>query len=264
VVAISGLVSISFRSLEVAQVIALAQQAGLGSIEWGGDVHVPPGDVETAQRVAAATAKAGLTVSAYGSYYRVGVSETADEPLRFADVLASARALGAPWIRVWAGRGGSARADAAAWAAVVADSKRIADLAGAAGIRIAYEYHGGTLTDSNDSAQRLLDAVDHPQVYSYWQPPNRQDVDYCLAGLQALLDRKRLANLHVFHWTFEPEQIRHPLAAGAEPWSRYLAAIAAADPETERCYSLEFIRGDDAAQCCEDAATLSAWLAGKA
>ena len=68
----SGLVSVSFRSLPPEEIVRLAAGCGLGAIEWGGDVHVPPGDIANAARVGEMTRAAGLAVSSYGSYYRLG------------------------------------------------------------------------------------------------------------------------------------------------------------------------------------------------
>ena len=42
----TGLVSISFRSLSVDEIIDLVKDAGLEAIEWGRDVHAPCDDVE--------------------------------------------------------------------------------------------------------------------------------------------------------------------------------------------------------------------------
>jgi 3-dehydroshikimate dehydratase len=46
-----GLVSISFRPLSVEELIRLVTDVGLEGIEWGGDKHVPHGDLDTARRV---------------------------------------------------------------------------------------------------------------------------------------------------------------------------------------------------------------------
>ena len=42
----SGLVSITFRELNPLEIIRLVSKAGLDGIEWGGDVHVPHGDIK--------------------------------------------------------------------------------------------------------------------------------------------------------------------------------------------------------------------------
>jgi len=119
----AGLTSVSFRKLTVERVVELAAQSGVTGIEWGGDVHVPHGQIGRAEAVAELTRTNGLRVAAYGSYYRAGDSGE----LAFDDVLGSALALGAPLIRVWAGRKGSADADEAYRRTVVDDLKRIAE-----------------------------------------------------------------------------------------------------------------------------------------
>src|SRR5689334_8415517 len=82
-----GLCSVSFRNLSAAEVVALAKQAHLRGIEWGGDVHVPHGEVETAKAVRDLTLAAGLGVPSYGSYYVV--SESEKQGLHFQSVLES-------------------------------------------------------------------------------------------------------------------------------------------------------------------------------
>ena len=130
----AGLVSVTFRQLSPAVIIGLVQRAGLKAIEWGGDIHVPYGDIARAREVRRATEDAGLRVAAYGSYYRVGH----EEPGPFQTALETAVAPGAPAIRVWAGKLWSHEADAAYWGRVVEDSRRIADLAADADVNVAY------------------------------------------------------------------------------------------------------------------------------
>ena len=96
-----GLVSISFRSKSVEEIARAARAAGLEAIECGGDVHVPHGDLDAARNAAEISKKYGLECVHYGSYYKIGYSD----PELFSSVLESARVLGAPIIRVWAGQG---------------------------------------------------------------------------------------------------------------------------------------------------------------
>ncbi|MBD3315040.1 MAG: sugar phosphate isomerase/epimerase, partial [Chitinivibrionales bacterium] len=72
---IPGLVSITFRRLSPSRIVGCAHGAGLASVEWGGDIHAPPGDLARAREVGSMTREAGLAVAAYGSYYRVGENE---------------------------------------------------------------------------------------------------------------------------------------------------------------------------------------------
>ncbi len=46
----AGLCSVTFRALPPERIVALAAAAGLDVIEWGGDVHVPPGRSDTRRR----------------------------------------------------------------------------------------------------------------------------------------------------------------------------------------------------------------------
>lgn len=246
-----GLVSITFRQLSPTQIIDLVGQAQLAGIEWGGDVHVPHGDLSTAKAVGQQTRDAGLAVAAYGSYYRVGHTETGP----FEAVLAAAVALEAPTIRVWAGRQGTAAADEAYWQAIIDDSRYIAELAAAEGITIAYEFHANTLTDTNESTRTLLERVAHPNVRSYWQPPRYSALADNLAGIAIV--EPWLDNVHLFQWHQESGE-RQPLAAGTAAWQQYLQKIREIDGE--RFALMEFVVDDEPARFLEDAATLRQWL----
>jgi 3-dehydroshikimate dehydratase len=243
----TGLVSITFRKLKTNEIIELVKKAGLQGIEWGGDIHVPHGDLKIAQEVGNATRKAGLQVASYGSYYRVGTNENVDEA--FKDVLLSASALEAPTIRVWAGNVGSASADEEIWTKIVEESRFIADMAQEQGISVSYEYHGNTLTDTTDSALRLLEEVSHPNIYTYWQPPIDLDFDGRISGLRAV--KPWLSHIHAFHWV---NREKLELAKGENEWRRYLEEISKVPGD--RYVMLEFVRNDSPEQFIEDAQTL--------
>ena len=247
----SGLVSITFRQLSPREIIDLVVQAGLEGIEWGGDIHIPHGDLRRAREVRQMMQEAGLVVAAYGSYYRV----ERDDPVPFDSVLATAVELGAPAVRVWAGTRGSVEADAAYCAEVVELSRRIADMAAGAGVTVAYEFHDGTLTDTNTSARDLLEAVAHENVKSYWQPPRGSAVAYNLDGLDAVLPW--LLHAHVFSWGATGERL--PLADGEMGWMQYLRKIASSG--RDHFAMLEFVQDDAPESFLRDAITLKQWLA---
>lgn len=252
----SGLCSITFRKLTPREVVDLCAKAGVDGIEWGGDVHAPHGDTATAAEVRKMTQDAGLQVASYGSYYRVVKSK--DEGLDFPSVLDSAQALGAPIVRVWAGGLGSADADQAYRDAVAEETRAICDMAAAENIRIAYEFHGGTLTDTNDSALRLLKDVDHPNLTTYWQPVVFESMQWRLDGLRSVLPW--LSYLHVFQWIGEGKnRKRLSLAEGADDWSQYLDL--AAEKQGDRYALVEFVKDDEPEQFIQDAAALKQWLA---
>ncbi len=243
-----GLVSITFRLLTPRKIVDMVAESGLETIEWGGDIHVPHGDVGAAQEAAKMTADAGLKTAAYGSYYWVGH----EEPVPFERIVVSAMMLKAPTIRVMAGKQGSDAADDAYRAQVASEARRIASMAEDADMTITLEYHRKTLTDTGESARRLMEEIDHPAVHSGWQPPIDISVEDRLAGLQGVLPY--LSTLHVFHW--HPGATRLALADGAEPWGRYLEA--AAGTGRDHAAMLEFVLDDSEEAFRADAIALKA------
>lgn len=249
-----GLLSVTFRSRSPREIVAWAGEAGLAAIEWGGDVHVPPGDAARAAEVRRLTEDAGLAVSALGSYYRAGPAAKAGPP--FTAVLETALGLGAPCIRVWAGTAGSPETDARLRDAIVGDLRTIARQAADAGVRVATEWHAGTLTDTTASALALLREVDHPNLGTFWQPRIGDPLEQGVADLRAIAPR--LEAVHVFHW--RTVQDRRPLAEGEAPWRAYLAEIRACAPRV-RFASLEFLPSETLEDLRRDAATLVRWTA---
>jgi sugar phosphate isomerase/epimerase len=251
----SGLVSISFRNIPAAELIDLAAACGLRHIEWGGDVHVPHGDLKTAAAVRERMDAKNLSCAAYGSYYRAGAPDQPD----FEGIARTAVILGAPTIRVWAGNVGSDVCSPAQWETVAADLRRISAIAVSHGLSVSTEYHRGTITDTNDSAVRMLNEITVPGFHTYWQPPVDTSVEYRLAGLNAVLPR--LTNVHVFQWRQDPDVlVRLPLKDGADEWRRYFEAIRRSG--RDHAAMLEFIKDDSLEQLKEDAACLNEWLRG--
>jgi len=232
--------------MTIRQVVDITVKAGLSAIEWGGDFHVPHGDLKAARRAKQVTADAGLIVSSYGSYYKTGENEPA-----FETVLETAVEMGAPSVRVWAGTRGSDIADETYRNKVVEDSRRVGDLAESAGLDISYEFHGGTLTDTNHSALDLLRAVSHKAVKTYWQPAIGKKIEYRLAGLKSILPW--LSNIHIFHWGDKPED-RRPLNNGSAEWIRYLECVSSTG--RNHFALLEFVQNDDPQALIRDAGVL--------
>jgi len=244
-----GLVSVTFRQLTPRQIIDLVQQTRLECIEWGGDIHVPHGDVHKARQVGEMTKAAGLRVSSYGSYYRVWPRE----PVPFDLVLETAVALGAPVIRVWAGKLGSAQAGEDHWKHVIRESREIARKADQEGIGVAFEYHPNTLTDTQTSALRLLREADHPNLFSYWQAPVNETHSECLAGINSILPW--LWNLHVYAWKAAPpgqeQASRLALVEAERAWIDYFQCAAATGQEHDAL--LEFVKDDSPELFLQDA-----------
>ena len=247
-----GLCSITFRKLAADEIIALVVENGLDAIEWGGDIHVPIGRLDVARAVGRRSAVAGLQTPSYGSYFRVTPDSRESD---FAQVVETAQALGAQTIRVWADGKSSREMEADYFHRLADTGRRLGEAAAQAGCRIGFEWHLGTATDTDDSAQRLIETIAHPAVGLYWQPRQGTSVPDRLTGLRNTLGS--LMHLHVFQWVGERDR-RLPLAEGAADWQAYLAC--AAEASGDRCAYLEFVAGDLVEAFVGDAATLRGLL----
>jgi 3-dehydroshikimate dehydratase len=240
---VPGLLSVTFRRLGVEEIAALASASGLSAVEWSGDVHVPPGDDAAADRAVKAAADSGLVMTGYGSYHWAG-----DDPASaFEPVLETALRLGAPSVRIWAGRSASSDATPEHRARVIDGITAAVERAAAVGVTVALEFHGGTLTDTAQGAAALCAATG---ARSHWQPPVGDSDEDALRGLDVVLPHVCAA--HVFAWG--PSGARHPLARRQALWQRALARVATVPGDHP--VLLEFVSDDDPANLHRDAATL--------
>jgi 3-dehydroshikimate dehydratase len=225
-----GICSVTLRHSSIADVARIAAGAGLAGVEWGTDVHVR--DDASADEARDSTVAAGLQVLSLGSYYRAG---------SFADfdaVAHLAARLDAPRIRVWAGGNGSAESDGDKWADVVRDTQRIAAIAAGHGLTIAFEYHADTLTDTPDSALRLLQDVGRDNVGTYWQPAVGLSDQAALASLRQVLPF--VAGVHCFSWW--PAQERLALRDRKRLWQAAADVLREAGRPVD--LMLEFVADD--------------------
>lgn len=246
----TSLISVTFRKKTLAEVADIARKGGLEAIEWGGDVHVKPGDKEAIALANKLCADNGLSVSAYGSYYRCGNGED------FVAVLETAKALGAKIIRVWAGGGfaHSSECSPEYRAEITENLRKAVKMAEAAGCIVATECHRNTLTDCLPSHTQLLEDV--PGLYTYWQPFHDLTVEENKATILTLKDK--IVNVHIYHR--DSTNARTPLAVGANDWRSYIPAIR----DYTQCHSigLEFVLNDTDAQYFEDCETFHTLMKG--
>ncbi|GAB1482504.1 hypothetical protein MASR2M78_13200 [Treponema sp.] len=143
--------------------IAAAKKAGLAGIEWAADTHAPHGDLGRAETLMMSTLRAGLTVSAYGSYFRLG----AKEPDSFKRILETSRHLQAPLIRIW---GPQLNCEEPRPEALAAEARDLADATGNFGISLCLEPHSFTAFDSYERLAQFIRSLDHPFFKACWAP----------------------------------------------------------------------------------------------
>lgn len=236
-----GLVSISFRHLTPEQVISHSVKAGIGTIEWGSDSHLPETDLENAKRIAQMTKDAEIQMVSYGSYYKLG------KGMDIVPYLETAKAIDVSIIRIWAGTRGSEKVTDEERKLLVAEAVAVSQKAAEYGITICFEYHPNTLTDNYHSALRLMQEVNLPNCRLYWQPNYNKSLEENLEALKAVLPYVDI--IHVFYWSEAKDQL--PLAGGRDIWRQFLQ-ISKEKPHIQ--YLLEFVPEDHEKHLPEEAA----------
>ena len=215
-----GLTSVTFRGLSASEIIKYCCDCGISSIEWGSDVHVPEGDIENALAVKAECDKNGITVSSYGSYYKCGEYEDAEETFKkYVDV---AKALGAPTIRIWVGNANYEDATEEYIEAIVAELKTICDMAAKENIEIGCEFHQGSLCNNSAHSLDIVKRVDRGNFGMYFQFDPNDSVDENVNTLKSFLPI--LKNVHVFNYQQGARYFLNELN-GVEMWNEYVRVL---------------------------------------
>ena len=171
----AGICTIAMKDLPVNEAIEAIARAGARGVEiWGREPHLPPpGDRGARARLGTLLRDAGLEAVALGSYFRPDGSSGTNVPEneRGDYVLAAARALGCPLVRIWCGRTEYEQTPEPRREAIYDEIRAFADAADREGCRVVLERHNGTLTSSWSSAAKVLDEIDHPGVSLCYQVP---------------------------------------------------------------------------------------------
>ena len=244
----SGLVSATFRAMLPHEIIPLAVKAGLAGIEWSSREHVLPGDTARAEAVRKQMDESGLITPSYGTYYYAGADGNPD----FSALIENALILGAPIIRVWAGKNESSDSiTESRRAEITEDLRRICAAAARYDIQVSTEYHNYTLTDTFESAMRLL--RDIPSLRTHWQADENKTASEHLRALNGLLDR--LAVVHAAWWRNHEQK---PFEEAEADWKEYIRILKTSG--RDHYILLEFVRNGDPEQMLHDAASLKRFI----
>jgi hypothetical protein len=214
-----GISSSALLRKKPAEIVALAKDLGFDGIEWAGDPHCGEGDLATAAEVMMATLRAGLTIASYAPVYRV--TSGGGSGIGFPSILATAAAINAPFIRVYAGVAplpiGAARA------ALLDELRSLGDEAGRKGIGLVLSPGARTCMETWTEALSLCDEVSHPFVGLAWEPLAEEKNG---EGLEALVDDPRTFRLLRARRVHRSGRSR-PLSEETAYWTRVFEAFEA-------------------------------------
>ena len=193
-----GFTSTSFRQIKsIEKIVKIAVSSGAECIEWGGDVHVR--DVDTAKRAKKLCDAAGISVSSYGSYYRVG-SKNADEWQSICEIAA---AMGADAVRVWLGRCDSEVTDESTYQSLVEDGKAICAVAKKYNLIVCPECHDNTFNNNTDAFLKIQQDIGCDNFRTYFQSRYKR-MEYDLDRIERTLPH--IESVHISYSEQSREQ----------------------------------------------------------
>ncbi len=219
-----GLVSVSFRNRTPREILTAMKECGLTHIEWGSDVHCPPGKAE---EIALLQKEYGIVCSSYGTYFYLGSNPISE----LHSYIEAAKALGTNVLRLWCGNKNSQDYSESEKAELFSECKKAAELAEESGVILCMECHIRSYTNKKESALELMKAIDSPSFRMYWQPNQfrTEEENIAYASLLSLYT----VNIHVFNWK---ETKMYPLNDAKDIWKKYLSCF-----DDDKTLLLEFM-----------------------
>lgn len=242
-----GFTTVTFRKKSRREICKIAKKNHIEYIEWGGDIHLPPDDENALQEVVSLQKEFGLTAISYGSYYRLG----AENYTLWEQIVNIADKIGAKIIRIWQGDCSSQKISEEKIQAMINETKILADIADEKGLTVAFEFHQNTNNDNGKSAVDFLQAVNMPNVKTYWQPFSTNDDT---KNLKAVLPY--LVCVHVFEWN--EKGYRYSLKHGVAKWTAFLKTLE--NNKANPYLIMEFVKRDSRYQFSKDVKTLRQML----
>ncbi len=190
-----GLTSVTFRPHTISEVFEFAKKAGIEGIEWGVcNNHMQLMDETRANEINELSDKYAIKTISLGSYCRMYDMDEIEKTIETAVL------INAPVIRVWAGDSASSSISEENYRIIVNNTIAMAEKAKKIGMKIGFEYHGGTLTDTAESAVKLVKDINMDNVGLYWQPNAELPLDENLKDL-SIVKPYLIGNLHIHNYT---------------------------------------------------------------
>lgn len=212
----AGLVSITFREMDVAELIRATAEAGLKHIEWGSDVHAPNHDTQRLLQIVHLQKEYDINCSSYGTYFYLGLMPIEELP----NYIRAAKLLGTNILRLWAGKKNAESYSQDEKEAFFAQCKQAAKLAEDACVTLCLECHRNSYTETAEGALELMKAVNSPAFRMYWQPNPSTSFDDNISYIR--LVRDYIVHIHAFNIK---GYTGYPLSEAADDWKQYLDEI---------------------------------------
>lgn len=196
-----GFTTTSFRQIrDKTKIVEIACRCGADILEWGGDVHVK--SLFDARHVKLLCDGAGIGISSYGSYYRVG-SGKRDDWQKICDIAA---AMGCHGVRVWLGVKDSQKTDEATYLALVEDGQSICDTAAEYGLKVCCECHDNTYNNDTDAFLKIREEIGRENFRTYFQSRYRRK-EYDMDRIERTLPF--IESVHISYSEQRREQFPH-------------------------------------------------------
>lgn len=192
-----GVASVTFRNKTLEEVVEIAKNAGVSFIEWGADVHVKT--LADARKAKKLCDENGITVSSYGSYYRVGNND-ADG---WKKICENAREMGASSVRVWLGNKDSEKTDAQEYENLLSDLRDMCVVAKEHGLLVCPECHDNTFNNNTDAFLKIRNDLGADNFKTYFQSRYFR-FDYDIDRIERTFDY--IENVHVSYRDLKKEQ----------------------------------------------------------
>ena len=245
----TGLVSVSFRSLGVDEIIALCESSGLAYIEWGSDVHAPRTDKQKLEYIRDAQSEKGIRCSSYGTYFKLGRDST-DELYEY---ISAAKILGCSTLRIWCGEKNYTDMTEDERKYIINEARTAVGIAESCGAVLCCECHGGTFTNTAEGAMRLMEEVGSDAFLMYWQPNQFRSFEENCEYARKIAPYT--VNVHVFNWRGND---KYPLADAVCEWHRYLSYF-----DCSQKLLLEFMPDSSPLSLPREAKTLKELIGGQ-
>ncbi len=192
-----GLCSVTFRKLSAAKVVEIAKKAGVGYIEWGGDIHVT--NTEEARIVKSICDNEGIKICSYGSYYRVGCADKS----KWEEICRIAKIMNVSSVRVWLGDKDSEETTQKEYNRILDDLKSICSVAKKYNLLVCPECHDNTYNNNTDAFLKIREELNADNFKTYFQSRYFR-FDYDIDRIERTFDF--IENVHVSYRDLAREQ----------------------------------------------------------